>query len=106
MSFRDLRLLTENLRVLGYPRTVSLDAFREPNFKLVAELLVWLTSIYEPKANIPTDVESEHDRIALVKSVVQLFVAKQHIKLNGKKLYQGFFLLECFLSSIKNLKTY
>lgn len=36
MSFRDLRQLTENLRVLGYPRTVSLDAFREPNFKLVA----------------------------------------------------------------------
>ena len=102
MSFRDLRLLTENLRVLGYPRTVSLDAFREPNFKLVAgksndlyllflclELLIWLTSIYEPHAVIPSSVESEHDRIALIKGVAQLFVTKQHIKLNAKKLYQG-----------------
>lgn len=89
MSFRDLRLLTENLRVLGYPKTVSLDAFREPNFKLVAELLIWLTSIYEPQAVIPTSVESEHDRIALIKGVAQLFVTKQHIKLNAKKLYQG-----------------
>lgn len=89
MSFRDLRLLTENLRVLGYPRTVSLDAFREPNFKLVAELLIWLTSIYEPHAVIPSSVESEHDRIALIKGVAQLFVTKQHIKLNAKKLYQA-----------------
>lgn len=36
MSFRDLRCLTESLRVLGYPQIVSLDSFREPNFKLVA----------------------------------------------------------------------
>ena len=107
MSFRDLRQLTENLRVLGYPRTVSLDAFREPNFKLVAgtffslifpsflscglELLIWLTSIYEPNAVIPTSVESEHDRIALIKGIAQLFVTKQHIKLNAKRLYQGWF---------------
>jgi len=89
MSFRDLRQLTENLRVLGYPRTVSLDAFREPNFKLVAELLIWLTSIYEPNAVIPTSVESEHDRIALIKGIAQLFVTKQHIKLNAKRLYQA-----------------
>jgi len=89
MSFRDLRLLTENLRVLGYPRTVSLDAFREPNFKLVAELLIWLTSVYEPPAVIPTAVESEHDRITLIKAVAQLFITKQHIKLNTKKLYQA-----------------
>jgi len=89
MSFRDLRCLTESLRVLGYPQIVSLDSFREPNFKLVAELLIWLTSIYEPRVTIPTSIESEHDRISLIKTVSQIFITKQHIKLNTKKLYQG-----------------
>lgn len=89
MSFRDLRCLTENLRVLGYPNIVSLDSFREPNFKLVAELLIWLTSVYEPRVNIPTSIESEHDRISLIKTVSQIFITKQHIKLNTKKLYQA-----------------
>ena len=56
---------------------------------LCLELLIWLTSIYEPHAVIPNSVESEHDRIALIKGVAQLFVTKQHIKLNAKKLYQG-----------------
>jgi len=89
MSFRDLRQLTESLRVLGYPQIVSLDSFREPNFKLVAELLIWLTSIYEPRVTIPTSIESEHDRISLIKTVSQIFITKQHIKLNTKKLYQA-----------------
>jgi clusterin-associated protein 1 len=89
MSFRDLRLLTENLRVLGYPTTVSLDSFREPNFKLVAELLIWLCGIYEPRVVIPHSIESEHDRINLIKTVSSIFITKQHIKLNNKKLYQA-----------------
>ena len=36
MSFRELRMLTENLRLLGYPKVVSMESFREANFKLVA----------------------------------------------------------------------
>ena len=36
MSYRDLRNLTEGLRVLGYPRLISIENFREPNFKLVS----------------------------------------------------------------------
>lgn len=51
MSFRDLRCLTESLRVLGYPQIVSLDSFREPNFKLVAGKLIkdppyWISHIF------------------------------------------------------------
>jgi hypothetical protein len=30
------------MRALGYPRTISLDNFRTPNFELVAECLAWL----------------------------------------------------------------
>jgi len=89
MSFRDSRLLTENLRVLGYPKLVSIESFRESNFKLVAEILIWLSAIYEPREQIPTSVESEHERLALIKAVATLFLTKQHIRLNAKRLYQA-----------------
>jgi hypothetical protein len=32
----------EAMRALGYPRVISLDNFRAPNFELVAECLSWL----------------------------------------------------------------
>jgi hypothetical protein len=37
---------TEMLRALGYPRLVSMENFRNPNFPLVAELLQWLINRY------------------------------------------------------------
>jgi len=87
MSYRELRLLTENLRMLGYPRIVSMDSFRESNFSLTADLLIWLTEIYEPRAMIPKKIETEHDRVALIKFVANTFLTKQHIRLNTKRLY-------------------
>ena len=33
---------TEMLRALGYPRLVSMENFRNPNFALMAEILQWL----------------------------------------------------------------
>ncbi|XP_016095263.1 clusterin-associated protein 1 homolog [Sinocyclocheilus grahami] len=42
MSFRDLRNFTEMMRALGYPRLISMENFRSPNFPLVAEILIWL----------------------------------------------------------------
>ena len=29
-------------RVLSYPRLISMENFRQPNFPLVAELMTWL----------------------------------------------------------------
>ncbi len=46
------------LRTLGYPRLVSLDNFRQPNFPLVAEILIWLMKKFESTASIPTDIEA------------------------------------------------
>jgi len=89
MSFRDLRNLTEMMRTLGYPRLISLENFRQPNFPLVAEMLVWLVKRFEPTADLPTDVESEQDRVILIRTVVQFMATKAHIKLNPKKLYQS-----------------
>jgi hypothetical protein len=33
---------TEMMRALGYPRPISMENFRNPNFELVADVLRWL----------------------------------------------------------------
>ncbi|XP_067859719.1 clusterin-associated protein 1 homolog isoform X2 [Heptranchias perlo] len=89
MSFRDLRNFTEMMRALGYPRLISMENFRTPNFPLVAEILIWLVKRYEPQTDIPTDVDTEQDRVFFIKAVAQFMATKAHIKLNTKKLYQA-----------------
>ncbi|XP_035508523.1 clusterin-associated protein 1 homolog [Morone saxatilis] len=89
MSFRDLRNFTEMMRALGYPRLISMENFRTPNFTLVAEILIWLVKRYEPQMVIPTDVDTESDRIFFIKAVAQFMATKAHIKLNTKRLYQA-----------------
>ena len=59
MSFREVRNLVEYMRALGYPRLISMENFREPNFELVADCLIWLTSRYDPGTSIPDDISTE-----------------------------------------------
>uniref|UniRef100_A0A3B1K155 Clusterin associated protein 1 n=1 Tax=Astyanax mexicanus TaxID=7994 RepID=A0A3B1K155_ASTMX len=89
MSFRDLRSFTEMMRALGYPRLISMENFRAPNFPLVAEILIWLVKRYEPQMDIPSDVDTESDRVFFIKAVAQFMATKAHIKLNLKRLYQA-----------------
>ncbi|XP_041605716.1 clusterin-associated protein 1 isoform X5 [Vulpes lagopus] len=89
MSFRDLRNFTEMMRALGYPRHISMENFRTPNFGLVSEVLLWLVRRYEPQTDIPSDVETEQDRVFFIKAIAQFLATKAHIKLNTKKLYQA-----------------
>ncbi|XP_028561721.1 clusterin-associated protein 1 isoform X3 [Podarcis muralis] len=89
MSFRDLRNFTEMMRALGYPRLISMENFRTPNFMLVSEILIWLVKRYEPQTDIPSDVDTEQDRVFFIKAVAQFMATKAHIKLNTKKLYQA-----------------
>ncbi|KAJ3353786.1 Clusterin-associated protein 1 [Allomyces javanicus] len=89
MSFRDVRALTERMRFLGYPNLISVEAFRQPNFELVAELLVWLVKSYDPQADISVDISTEPERVNLVKSVAQFLASKAQLKLNLRKLYAG-----------------
>ena len=49
MSYRDMRNFTEMMRALGYPRLISMENFRQPNFSLVAEILAWLVKQYDPQ---------------------------------------------------------
>ena len=51
--------------------------------------MVWLVRRFEPNADIPTDTDTEQDRVMLVRSVVQFMATKAHIKLNPKKIYQS-----------------
>uniref|UniRef100_A0A3B4Z9V5 Clusterin associated protein 1 n=1 Tax=Stegastes partitus TaxID=144197 RepID=A0A3B4Z9V5_9TELE len=44
---------------------------------------------YEPHTDIPTDVDTESDRIFFVKAVAQFMATKAHIKVNTKRLYQA-----------------
>ncbi|XP_077463786.1 clusterin-associated protein 1 homolog isoform X2 [Stigmatopora argus] len=89
MSFRDLRNFTEMMRALGYTRLISMENFRTPNFNLVAEIMLWLVKRYEPQMDIPSDVETESDRVFFIKAVAQFMATKAHIKLNTKRLYQA-----------------
>ncbi|XP_078114873.1 clusterin-associated protein 1 homolog isoform X2 [Sander vitreus] len=77
------------MRALGYPRLISMENFRTPNFTLVAEILIWLVKRYEPQMDIPTDVDTESDRIFFIKAVAQFMATKAHIKVNTKRLYQA-----------------
>lgn len=80
---------TEMMQELGYSRLISMENFRTPNFPLVAEILIWLVKRFDSDADLPIEIQTESDRIALIRSVAQLLVFKANLKLNTKKLYQA-----------------
>lgn len=87
MSFRELRNLTEMMRALGYPRPISMENFRKPNFELVSDLLYWMVKKYDPSANVSEEIDTEDDRIDFLTQVAAEVLAKARIRLNAKKLY-------------------
>uniref|UniRef100_T1IRF1 Clusterin-associated protein 1 n=1 Tax=Strigamia maritima TaxID=126957 RepID=T1IRF1_STRMM len=89
MSFREIRNLTEMLRGLGFPRLISMENFRNPNFPLVAEILQWLAIRFDPNVDLPSDIDTEQDRVIFIRSIAQFMAMKAHHKLNTKKLYQA-----------------
>ncbi|KZC04552.1 Clusterin-associated protein 1, partial [Dufourea novaeangliae] len=80
---------TEMMRVLGYPRLISIGNFRLPNFPLVAEILVWLVKMFDPDADVPSEHNTEEERIALIRIVAEFMAVKPNVKLNTKKIYQA-----------------
>lgn len=65
---------TEMMRVLGYPRLISIANFRVPNFPLVAEILTWLVKRFDPDVDILSDHDTEEQRVALIRSVAEFMV--------------------------------
>lgn len=89
MTYRDISHLCEMARVLSYPRLISMENFRQPNFRLVAELMTWLVKQYDPLADVPSDIEGEQDRVMFIRAITQIIATRAHVKLNTKKLYQA-----------------
>lgn len=90
MSFRELRNLCEMTRTLRYPRLMSIENFRTPNFQLVAELLEWIVKKFEPDASLDAQmIHTETDRVEFIKTAVLLMLQNSRIKMNPKKLYQA-----------------
>ncbi|PAV86915.1 hypothetical protein WR25_03372 [Diploscapter pachys] len=90
MSYRELRNFCEMSRTLGYPRLLSIENFRTPNFKLVAEILEWVVKRFEPNASLSaSQTTTEQDRVLFIKQAVLLLLQNSRLKLNPKKLYQA-----------------
>lgn len=98
-------------RVLSYPRLISMENFRQPNFRLVAEIMTWLVkqfsiaifcnifnsiSIlirYDPLADVPTDIEGEQDRVMFIRAVTQIIVRKKICIIYFQNYFFGYFRL-------------
>ncbi|CCW63364.1 unnamed protein product [Phytomonas sp. EM1] len=89
MSYRELRMFTETMRLLGYPNLISMESFRTPNVELVADCLYWLLKRYEPSTEVEYTIERERDRVQFFKQVCEAVLTRARIKLNIKKLYQA-----------------
>ena len=87
MSFRELKSFVEIMRVLGYPRMVSLESFRTPNFELVADATMWLASQFDPGLDIDDDITTSTRRVAFLRDLCLVCQHKAHVKLNMKRLY-------------------
>lgn len=77
------------MRALGYPHLISIESFRSPNFKLVADCLFWLTNQYDSSAEIPDDIDSDDARAAFLKAVAQAMYNKARVKLNIRNCYRA-----------------
>ena len=87
MSYRELRDFTEIMRSLGYPRKISLESFRVPNFTLVADVLDWLVQRYDPQAHIPDNIDTEDDRVEFLTTIATVLASKARLKMKTKRLY-------------------
>ena len=87
MSFREIRQFIEIIRTLGYPQAIGLDSFDTPNFGLMAQLLQWLTNLYDPDIVVIPDLTGEHGRVEFIRSICQQMAIRSGIRLNSRKLY-------------------
>lgn len=87
MTYREVRQFTQIIRTLGCPIPVGIDSFDTPNFGLMAQLLQWLTGLYDSDIVIIPELSNEHGRVEFVRSIVQQMAIRSGIRLNPRKLY-------------------
>ena len=100
MSFREIRSILktiiliqldfiERMKVLGYPRLISMDSFRTPNFELVADILYWLVRRYDPSSDLLDNISTEQHRVDFLQNAAQIMGSKAQIKLKTAQLYRA-----------------
>ncbi|KAF4322339.1 hypothetical protein BBO99_00003973 [Phytophthora kernoviae] len=75
------------MRALGYPRPISVENFRTPNFELVSDLLYWMVKKYDPSSSVTEEIDTEEDRVQFLTQIATEVLVKARIRLNPKKLY-------------------
>lgn len=65
---------SETMRALGYPRPISLESFREPNFPLVEEIVRWLATRLDPDTSLAGGSSTVEQRVALIRDATGFFV--------------------------------
>jgi clusterin-associated protein 1 len=87
MTFREVRQFAEIVRTLGYVAPIGIDSFDTPNFSLMAELLQWLATLYDPDIVVIPELNHEPGRVEFVRTIVQQLAVRSGIRLNPRKLY-------------------
>jgi clusterin-associated protein 1 len=93
MSYKDVQVFTEHLKLLGYPKNVPMailgSNFGGPeSFKAYADILKWLIDRLEPGAvKFHDRVNTEADRVLFIRMAVECLATKAGIKVNPRKLY-------------------
>lgn len=64
-----------------------MESFREPNFKLVEDLLRWLSSRFDPDIKLNGGSNDVEQRVQLIRDAAGFFLSRANIKLNGRRLY-------------------
>jgi len=75
------------MKNLSYPRLISVENFRSPNFELVADVLYWMIRRINPTATVHEGIESEGDRINFLNDVSHVIFEETNISVDSKKLY-------------------
>lgn len=84
-----MRELLSLLRLLEYPRMLSLQSFRRANFKLVAEVLFWLCGKIQQDHQISSNINREKERVHFMQRVCQLFSTKFRLRVAPLPLYRA-----------------
>lgn len=87
MSYREIRNITEHLKALGFPRTISIENFSTPNFPLLTEIILWAIKFVEHDYEVSGVIDTEDERVLLIRIASIFFYQKLGIRLNTVKLY-------------------
>lgn len=83
------RHLAQLLRMGGYPRLVSLESFRKPNFRLLADILYWLAKRLEPSCDLSNNITTENDRVNFIRNAVALLNGRTRLPLDSALIYRA-----------------